>query len=105
MSQKQVTPHQEQVRECCYHIHPAIVLGQVAQLRLLKSKLLFYHQERVLALGADRSLSGLDKNLQSPILCVGKGPVPCGPNRPIRNNIDLAAILGLLAMPWQRVSA
>jgi hypothetical protein len=31
--------------------------------------------------------------------------VPCGPNRPIRNNIDLAAILGLLAMPWQRVSA
>jgi hypothetical protein len=70
MSQQQVTPRQEQVRECCYHIHLAIVLYQIAQLRLLKSKLLFYHQERVLALGEDRSLNGLDQNLQSPIWCV-----------------------------------
>jgi hypothetical protein len=57
-----------QIGQCGHHINLAAVLGQTAQLGLLKAELLLDHSKWVFDFGANVGLGGHDQILQSSLL-------------------------------------
>jgi len=72
---------QDQIRQRCQYIHLAAVLGYAVQSGFLKAKLLFDYPERMLNLGADVVLSGLDQVLHPSLWSVRQAAALAGPHR------------------------